>query len=55
MVVPVLETLAAGGWRVITPCFNQAVITQGTYIPTVDFVLDRRWRVGLYGNRGCNR
>ncbi len=38
--VSVIANLPNGGWRVHTPCFNEAEITRGTFIPTVDFVID---------------
>jgi len=39
IVLPVLEA-TSDGWRVRTPCANEALVSAGTQVPSVDFVLD---------------
>ncbi len=52
--VSVIANLPGGGWRIHTPCFNEATITQGTFIPTVDFVIDPGHGGSESGSVGSN-
>ncbi len=45
---------APGGWLVRTTCFNEATISQGTFIPTVDFLIDPGHGGSESGSVGSN-
>ena len=40
VVLPIIEPLADGGFRALTPCANEVTIYDGTRVSHVDFVLD---------------
>ena len=40
VVLPIIEPLADGGFRALTPCANETVIYDGTRVTHVDFVID---------------
>lgn len=53
VIVPVIESFF-GGFRVHTPCQNETVISQGTYLPTVDFLIDPGHGGSESGSVGSN-